>query len=129
VAAAVLVAAVLALRPRHGASEVKLLVNWPQGCADVKIDRAAQPPYLSRWHGVVDHDLIECQVMGPAVFYARFADVTALRRSLAAARPPDAVCRYGAQLVVDGLDSRAEFARLCQRLHGRVFAAGEPLAG
>jgi hypothetical protein len=102
--------------PRHGAEQIRHLVNWPPDCADVTANPVRGP---GRWPHADEEMFIDCEMLGPWVRYARFSDRQALERDLLAASPASAVCVYGGgtEVAVNGLEAH-QFPKLCRELHG-----------
>jgi hypothetical protein len=124
VAAAAVAAIVVAAHPwpRHGADQIRHLVKWP-ACAAVTV-KPAQAPV--RWRHAEEHAIIDCEMLGPWVAYARFNDRQALRADLLAASPASAVCIYGGgtEVAVNGLEAH-QFPALCHQLTASV-STGSP---
>jgi hypothetical protein len=101
--------------PRHGADRLRHLVQWP-ACAAVTVEPVRVP---DAWPHAKGHTMVDCEMLGPWVAYARFPDRRALQTDLLAASPDSAVCLYGhgTEVAVDGLDAQ-QFRKLCNQLHG-----------
>jgi hypothetical protein len=116
IAVAVVVAAVavVQLRPRHGTSRIKHLLDW-SACVSIETHDAP-----GVWPHAEQHRRLVCQNLGPTVEYARFAGRAQLRTDLLAHPPDDAVCVYGdgKEVAVNGLEAH-QFPRLCAKLGGR----------
>jgi hypothetical protein len=117
-AAAVAVAAVVVVWhpwPRHGADQIRHLVGWP-ACAAVTVKPARAPDW---WPHAQQHTIVDCEMLGPWVAYARFPDRRTLKADLLAASPGSAVCVYGrgTEVAVNGLEAH-QFPKLCHQLHG-----------
>jgi hypothetical protein len=118
VAAVVAIAGVAVLvphaRPDAGVERAKAAIAWPSGCVDVAThDATGKRP----WPRAVKFASITCEHLGPMVLYARFADVSVLRKELLRGPPSAPVCIVAREVLVDYLDP-PQFARLCRRLGG-----------
>src|SRR4051812_43875235 len=94
----------LHLYPRQGADRVNHLVRWP-GCESVTVDHHDREFYAVAWRGISEAAVLQCNMLGPTVFYARFNDRHLLDRALAAAPPTDSYCVSGNEFTGDGLFS------------------------
>lgn len=113
-------------RPHTGAERIRHLIAWPDDCAAITVDRPLGGDG-SEWRHTVDAALIQCQMLGPFVIYARFASARERDRQLGLFPPPDeAYCTTGTEVILDGLEHG--FATLCQRLHGRLHPAPRSFA-
>jgi hypothetical protein len=67
--------------PRHGVDQIRHLVNWP-ACASITVE-----PVRGAWPHAEQDALIDCEMLGPWVTYARFKSPQALTepRSLSTA--------------------------------------------
>jgi hypothetical protein len=99
--------------PRHGVDQIRHLVNWP-ACASITVE-----PVRGAWPHAEEDALIDCEMLGPWVRYARFKSPQALKTDLLAASPDSAVCIYGdrTEVAVNGLEAH-QFPALCRALHG-----------
>ena len=99
--------------PRRGADRIRHLVTWP-ACASITVK-----PFRAPWPHAERDTLIDCEMLGPWVRYARFKSPQALKGDLLAAAPDSAVCIYGdgTEVAVNGLEAN-QFPRLCRQLHG-----------
>jgi hypothetical protein len=105
---------VLALRPATGAARVKGMIAWPGDCADVATTHGTAKRW---WPHAKETATIECEYLGPAVVYARFANRADLRRDLLRTPPASPVCIAGNEVVTDDLDP-GQFPPLCRKLGG-----------
>jgi hypothetical protein len=102
--------------PRSGADRVRHLIAWPAGCESVTIESVPPGSLISGWRTDQQRQVIQCQVLGPDVVYARFSNSRARDRALRRSAPRGRYCVAGREVIVDGLDGG--FPRLCRRLHG-----------
>jgi hypothetical protein len=93
--------------------QIRHLVNWP-ACASITVE-----PVRGAWPHAEQDALIDCEMLGPWVRYARFKSPQALKTDLLAASPDSAVCIYGdrTEVAVNGLEAH-QFPALCRALHG-----------
>lgn len=78
----------------------------------------AQKAAAGRKGGKKSSIIIQCQLTGPNVIYARFPKLRARDESLQRSPPTSRYCTAGRDVVVDGLDSG--FRRLCEQLGGQI---------
>jgi hypothetical protein len=106
---------------RAGAQPVGHMISWDSSCVDVTIESGQRRVHAVEWAGVTDSAVIECQYLGPSVFWARFRTRTSLVRARRRWSPPrDPYCVPGREFVsADPLFSHAQFRQLCDDLGGR----------
>jgi hypothetical protein len=107
-----------------GVERVKAAIAWPSDCAEVAThDATGERP----WPRADKFVSITCEHLGPMVLYARFADVSQLKRELLREPPSAPVCIATREVLVDYLDRR-QFPELCGRLRGDRIDAVSALA-
>ena len=108
------------LYTHHGIQRVKRAIDWDRSCHVVVRD-GARFVYAERWRGLEDAATVTCEHLGPAAFYARFHDDSALRHTLHASPPLDPYCLYGDdELAIGLLDTPTEFEAVCSDLDCRL---------
>jgi hypothetical protein len=95
------------------------MVSWDSSCNDVVTRSGDRWVHARKWAGVAESAVIECEYLGPSVFWARFRTEKSLARTVRRSPPREAYCVAGREFVEDGLFSRAQFRQLCDDMDGR----------